>query len=77
MFDFIDYCADHGCAGAELTSYYFPKDVTPTTFSSRSPHAFLRGVAISGTSVGNNFALPKEPLDQQIADVKKWIDCGG
>ena len=23
--DFIDYCADHGCAGAELTSYYFPE----------------------------------------------------
>ena len=25
LFDFIDYCADHGCAGTELTSYYFPK----------------------------------------------------
>jgi sugar phosphate isomerase/epimerase len=38
-------------------------------------HAFLRGVAISGTSVGNNFALPKGPeRDAQIADVKKWID---
>src|SRR5687768_4191851 len=24
LFQFIDYCADHGCAGAELTSYYFP-----------------------------------------------------
>ena len=24
--DFIDFCADHGCAGTELTSYYFPKE---------------------------------------------------
>src|SRR6187455_2072345 len=23
MFRFVDYCADHGCDGAELTSYYF------------------------------------------------------
>src|SRR6478672_4010693 len=23
MFQFVDYCADHGCDGAELTSYYF------------------------------------------------------
>lgn len=75
LFDFIDYCADHGCAGAELTAYYFPKDVNADYLIRIKRHAFLRGVAISGTSVGNNFALPKgEPLDQQIADVKRWID---
>ena len=75
LFDFIDYCADHGCAGAELTAYYFPKDANTDYFIRIKRHAFLRGVAISGTSVGNNFALPKgEQLDRQIADVKLWID---
>ncbi len=75
LFDFIDYCADHGCAGAELTAYYFPKDVNADYLIRIKRHAFLRGLAISGASVGNNFALPKgEPLDQQIADVKRWID---
>jgi sugar phosphate isomerase/epimerase len=75
LFDFIDYCADHGCAGVELTAYYFPKSVNADYLIRIKRHAFLRGVAISGTSVGNNFALPKgEPLDQQIADVKRWID---
>ena len=75
LFDFIDYCADHGCAGAELTAYYFPKDVNSDYLIRIKRHAFLRGVAISGTSVGNNFALPKgEQLNQQIADVKRWID---
>src|SRR5882724_6082477 len=24
LFQFIDYCAEHGCQGTELTSYYFP-----------------------------------------------------
>ena len=72
---FIDYCAAQGCAGAELTSYYFPKDVTDDALRAVKRHAFLRGVAISGTSVGNNFALPAgAERDKQIADVKQWID---
>jgi sugar phosphate isomerase/epimerase len=75
MFGFIDYCAENGCAGAELTSYFFPKDVTDDYLRQVKRHAFLRGVAISGTSVGNNFALPAGPeRDKQIADVKLWID---
>jgi len=38
-------------------------------------HAFLRGVAISGTAVGNTFTHPKgAKRDQQVSHVKKWID---
>ena len=75
MMKFIDYCAEQGCAGAELTSYYFPIEPTDSYLLQVRRHAFLRGVAISGTSVGNNFALPNGPeRDAQIADVKKWID---
>ena len=75
LFDFIDYCADHGCDGTELTSYYFPKEVTHDFLIKLHRHAFLRGVAISGTAVGNNFARPKGPeLDKEIASVKQWID---
>ncbi|HEY6166627.1 MAG TPA: sugar phosphate isomerase/epimerase family protein [Verrucomicrobiae bacterium] len=75
LFNFIDFCAEHGCDGAELTAYYFPKDVTDEYLLKVRRHAFLRGVAVSGTSVGNNFAHPKgEKRDQEIADVKRWID---
>ena len=75
LMKFIDFCADHGCEGAELTSYYFPKDVTPEQLIAIRRHAFLRGIAISGTAVGNNFAMPKgEKLAEQIRSVKKWID---
>ncbi|MBI5397575.1 MAG: TIM barrel protein [Verrucomicrobia bacterium] len=75
MFQFVDYCADQGCEGAELTSYYFPKDVTDDYLRRVKERAAKRGVAVSGTSVGNTFTLPKgEKRDQQIADVKKWVD---
>ena len=75
MFSFLDFCADHGLAGAEVTSYYFPKEADDAWFLKLKRHAFLRGVALSGTAVGNNFALPKgEARDAQIASVKTWID---
>ncbi|MDP7010696.1 MAG: sugar phosphate isomerase/epimerase family protein [Verrucomicrobiota bacterium] len=75
MFKFIDFCADHHCDGAELTSYFFRHNVTRDYLIGLRRHAFLRGVEISGTAVGNNFSLPKgEARDAQIAYVKKWID---
>src|SRR6266404_1526213 len=75
LFDFIDFCADHGCQGTELTSYYFPDPVEPEYLIKLKRHAFLRGVEISGGAVGNNFALPKgEKRDQQIALTKRWVD---
>ena len=75
MFKFIDFCADHGCDGTELTSYFFRHNVTSDYLIALRRHAFLRGVEISGTAVGNNFSLPKgDARDAQIAYVKKWID---
>jgi sugar phosphate isomerase/epimerase len=75
FFKFIDYCAAQGCAGAELTSYYFDAGVTDEQLREIRRHAFIRGVSISGTAVGNNFALPRcEARDKEIAAVKLWID---
>ena len=75
MFEFVDYAADQGCDGAELTSYYFPPDVSDQYLADLRRHAFLRGLDISGSAVGNNFALPDGPeLDEQIMSVNRWID---
>ncbi len=75
FFKFIDLCAEQGLAGAELTSYYFNKDVTDADLLKVRRHAFLRGVSVSGTAVGNTFALPDGPeLDKEKAGVKQWID---
>jgi sugar phosphate isomerase/epimerase len=75
LFDFIDYCADRGCAGAELTSYYFPKELDAALLLRLRRHAFLRGIAISGSAVGNTFTHPPgDKRDAEIAAVKEWID---
>ncbi|MCX8109050.1 MAG: sugar phosphate isomerase/epimerase, partial [Verrucomicrobiae bacterium] len=75
LFDFIDFCADHGCHGTELTSYYFQKGFGNDYLVELKRRTFLRGLTISGTAVGNNFALPDGPgLEREIADTKRWID---
>jgi sugar phosphate isomerase/epimerase len=75
LFQFIDYCADQGCQGAEVTGYYFPKNITTEFLLELKHHAFVRGLEISGTAVGNTFTVPKgEKRDNEIASVKKWID---
>ena len=74
MFKFIDFCAEHGCDGAELTSYYFPPDVTDDYLARVRRHAHLRGVTVSGTAVGNDFGHPPgAERDRQIASAKAWI----
>lgn len=74
MFRFVDYCGAHGCEGAELTSYYFP-DPLPEEYLSRvRRHAFLAGVTVSGTAVGNTFTLPTGPgREREMASVRAWI----
>lgn len=72
---FVDFCARHGCDGAELTSYYFPKEVTTEYLLGLRRHAFLRGVSVSGTAVGNTFTPgPGAKRDREIAGVKEWIE---
>jgi sugar phosphate isomerase/epimerase len=74
MFKFIDYCAAQGCDGAELTSYFFAEETDAYLLRLRR-HAFLRGVAVSGTAIGNNFSHPRgAKRDEEIALTKKWID---
>jgi len=75
MLRFVDYCAEHGCDGAEVTSYYFPKDLNMDYLLKLKHHAFLRGVEISGTAVGNTFTPPAgDKRTKEIESVKRWID---
>jgi sugar phosphate isomerase/epimerase len=75
MFDFVDFCAEHGCDGAEVTSYYFPTDTDSAYLRRLKRHAFLRGVALSGTAIGNTFTHPVGPnRERELALTKKWIE---
>src|SRR5688572_1039380 len=74
METFLDHCAQWNVDGAELTSYYFPKDVTNEQLAATRRHAHLRGVTVTGSSVGNTFTHPAGPeRDKEIAYVKEWI----
>ncbi|MDQ3624607.1 MAG: sugar phosphate isomerase/epimerase, partial [Verrucomicrobiota bacterium] len=74
MFKFVDFCAAHDCAGAELTSYFFAAETDEYLLELRR-HCYLSGVSISGTAIGNNFSHPKGPKrDEEIAKAKEWID---
>jgi sugar phosphate isomerase/epimerase len=71
---FVDFCAEHGCEGAELTSYFVADEGDAAAVALRR-HCFLRGVSVSGTAIGNNFSHPVGPRrEAEIAQTKRWID---
>jgi sugar phosphate isomerase/epimerase len=73
--DFLADCAKMGLEGAEPTSYYFPKDVTPEYLRQLKALAFRLGLDISGTAIGNDFCHPPGPeRDVQMALAKRWIE---
>ncbi len=76
MFDFVDDCARFGLEGTELTSYYFPAEVTPDYLRRLKHHCFLLGLDVSGTAVGNDFGFPADNPNRQkqIDHVKAWVD---
>ncbi|SVE46989.1 uncharacterized protein METZ01_LOCUS499843, partial [marine metagenome] len=75
MFKFIDYCADHDCEGVELTSYFFPPDADKAYYNRLKYHAFVRGITICGTAIGNDFSLVKGiKLDYQLQAAMHGLD---
>ena len=75
MLGFIDYCAEQEFDTAELTSYFFRPDGDDAYYLGLKKHAFLTGVTISGTAIGNNFTVGQGPrLESEVAAAKRWID---
>lgn len=75
LFGFVDFCHQQGLAGAELTSYYFPADVTRSYLLDLKRHCHLRGVTISGGAIANDFSSQDEAkVAADIAHTKQWVD---
>jgi sugar phosphate isomerase/epimerase len=75
LFDFVNLAADMRLDAVELTSYYFPADVDDEYLHRLKQHAFVLGLDVSGTSVGNDFCVPPGPdRDKQMALVRTWVD---
>ncbi len=73
--DFVDLAAGYPLDAIEPTAYYFPEPVTKDYLHRYRHRAFLLGLSISGTAVGNTFTYPPGPqLDKEIAHVKMWVD---
>src|SRR6059036_2863020 len=73
--EFIELAASYELDAIEPTSYYFPDGVTPEYLRAFRRRAFLLGLDISGTAIGNTFTHPPgPPLDKEIAHTKEWID---
>jgi len=74
MFKFIDYCATLKCDAAELTSYFFPPNVDDGYLLELRQHAFLSGISISGTAIGNDFTV-NDPakLASEVEYSNRWI----
>ena len=75
MSSFLQYCLDHDIEAAELTSYFFPPTADDAYFRNLRREAYLKGVTISGTAIGNNFTIGKGPeLEKEIEKAIEWID---
>ena len=75
LFKFVDYCHTQGLDGAELTSYYFPSDVTDSYIADLKEHCHLRGVTVSGGAIANDFCQSDEDRRKRdIESTKQWID---
>ena len=74
----IDFCAQHGIDGVDLTGYYFPgypRAPSDEFLYSLKREAFENGVTISGTGVRNDFALPDASSRRgHVLLVKDWVD---
>jgi sugar phosphate isomerase/epimerase len=73
--DFVDFCAANDLDACEPTSYYFPADVTNEVLMNLKERTFRLGLDISGTAIGNDFALPEgEARQKELAMTREWID---
>lgn len=75
ILDFVNWCADNGVPGAELTAYFFPPDCDAKYCEQVRALADKRGVKITGSAIGNTYTNPPGALrDEQLAYTKKWVD---
>ena len=74
LFGFVDLAADLGLDAVELTSYYFPENVSSEYLNRLKAHAFRQGLDVSGTAVMNDFCLAPGPeADKEVEHVRTWI----
>lgn len=76
--DLLDFCAQAGFDGVDITGYYFkgyPAVPSDEYLFHVKRKAFSLGIEISGTGVRNDFTIAdKNKRQQEVEHVKKWIE---
>src|SRR5690242_20207892 len=79
VFDLLQYCADTGFEGVDITGYYlkgYPVVPDDEYLYKVKIMAVKLGVEISGTGVRNDFTIAdKSKRAQEVELVKKWIEA--
>jgi len=76
--DFIEQSARWQVDGVELTSYYFPEQITPEYLGRLKRLCHVLGLGIIGCPIRNTFTHPPGPArDEELAHTRKWIDYAG
>ena len=76
--DMLNFCADTGFEGVDITGYYFkgyPSVPSDEYLFQIKRKAFSLGLEISGTGVRNDFTIAdKTKRQHEVELVKKWIE---
>jgi sugar phosphate isomerase/epimerase len=74
LHDFIEKAAAWEVDAVELTSYYFPAEITPAYVMGLKRHCHLLGLEVSTTPIRNTFTVPAGPeRAKDVAHVKRWL----
>lgn len=77
IFGMLNYCADLGFDGVDITGYYFPGYLDPPSdeyIYSVKKSAYELGLDICGTGVRNDFCNPDPEVRNQTRElIKNWI----
>ena len=75
LLGFVDWAATLDTDSVELTSYFFPEQVTKTYLNDLKRRCHVNGLDISGGAIRNNFTLPPGPeLEKWFTHLDMWLD---
>jgi sugar phosphate isomerase/epimerase len=75
LLGFVDWAATLDTDAVELTSYFFPAEVTRGYLHELKRRCHLNGLDISGGAIRNNFTLPPgAELEKWFSHLDRWLD---
>jgi sugar phosphate isomerase/epimerase len=75
LLGFVDWAATLDTDAVELTSYFFPEQVTTAYLNDLKRRCHVNGLDISGGAIRNNFTTPAgAELEKSFSHLDMWLD---